>query len=187
MILRTALLLFLTLLICPSDAQAQDTTFVREFGGGPEFQLYPTGFIAGITFYQSLNQHGYVHVRFGYNHVRHGDNGLHEDESGHGWGGSLGYDQLVNLSNLSFLAGVRADIWKNKVNWINNIGEVNEMTGTTKITVLQPTARIGYPIDLGPGYLLPALSFGAEINVDTNGEEVGDGLILLLGLSYIWN
>ncbi len=57
-----------------------------------------------------------------------------------------------------------------------------EISGTSKVTVLQPTAELGYFFLLDNGLvLLPTIALGAEINIQTEGEEVGQGAILLLG------
>ncbi len=176
--------LFIFIFFLPR-AYTQDSTFIKNVGWGPEIQVYPTGFLSGLTVYKELNDYNFIHIRFGYNFVRHGSAGLHEDERGGGWGGTIGYDRLVTLRKTDWLLGARCDGWRNKLDWKNNIGSVNEVRGQTTVTVLQPTVRLSYPVKSGTATFLPSLAFGAEINVQTSGEEVGEGLILLLGVSYI--
>ena len=53
--------------------------------------------------------------------------------------------------------------------------------GETDIWVLQPTVRAGYRL---MSTLDLSASLGAEINVSTDGEPVGEGAILLVGLRW---
>ncbi|MGE3615211.1 MAG: hypothetical protein AB7L66_04985, partial [Gemmatimonadales bacterium] len=54
--------------------------------------------------------------------------------------------------------------------------------GSSAISVLQPTARLGVRAGIGGATLLElSLAVGAEINVRTRGPAVGEGPILLLG------
>ena len=178
------LFIILFIFLCV-ESKAQDSMFIVGSAGGLEIQVYPTGIIPGIIWYASINQNDFVHARVGYNFVRHGSAGLHEDERGDGWGGSLGYDRRLRFRRMNWLVGLRCDVWQNKLKWKNDIGGASEMSGISKVTVVQPTFRLSYPLRLGSSFILPSIAFGSEINVKTKGEEVGEGLILLLGLSYI--
>ncbi len=149
---------------------------------GVEFQAYPTGFIPGIHVEYAVGTKSSFQGRIGYNVVRHRDLGVHEDERGGGFGGTLGYRYYFNPERKGWLLGARCDIWGNEVDWKDEIGQVNEVSGTTNVTVLQPTAELGYVIPLKNNFIvLPTISLGAEINVKTEGAEVGQGAILLLG------
>ena len=55
--------------------------------------------------------------------------------------------------------------------------------------VLQPTLEGGYSwlLDQGRWSLDLSLGLGAEINLDEDGEDVGDGAIVLLGVSLLYN
>jgi len=167
------------------NLQAQDKAFVSNIAVGPEVQLYPTGILFGMTFYKELNEYNYLGIRAGYNFVRHGSAGLHEDERGGGWGGTIGYHRQINIGNSHWLVGARCDLWRNKIDWTNRVGEPDEVTGISRITVIQPTVQLAYPFRVTDQFFLPSISFGSEINIRTEGEEVGEGLILLIGLSYI--
>ena len=166
-------------------AICQDSIFVSDVGGGLELQVYPTGVIGAVNLYKEIKTKSFIHCRFGYNLIRHGDAGVHQDERGNGWGGSVGYDYALRLRKRNVLMGLRCDLWQNSINWKNNIGTSSEVSGKSKVTVVQPTFRIGFPIKLGGDFLIPEIAFGSEINVKTSGEEVGEGLILLLGFSYV--
>ena len=150
-----------------------------------EFQVYPTGLIPGIKFEIPLGPQDALQLRLGYNHVRHGDAGVHEDERGGGIGGSPGYRHYFEAGRKGWFLGARVDIWANDVDWKDNIDQANEVSGNTDIIVLQPTAEGGYLFELGESgwTLAPSLAFGAEINVRTEGEEVGQGAILLIGIN----
>ena len=175
----------LFIIVCSIYVSGQDTIFVSGVGGGIELQGYPTGFISTLVLYKEFNNKNFVHARIGYNLIRHGDAGVHQDERGDGWGGSLGFDRSLKVRNTNVLLGARCDIWYNILDWKNNIGQPTQFTGTTKVTVVQPTVRLSYPIKIGVNYIVPALAFGSEVNVKTRGDEVGQGIILLLGVSYI--
>lgn len=187
--MKRHLLIFIVCLlsIALGKAQEEEKVFVENWAIGPEFQAYPTGLTPGLVAYKSIGNNNYIHLKAGYNHVRHGDAGLHEDERGGGFGGSLGFNRLVAIRKSNFLAGVRCDLWYNEIDWKIRIDEPNEESGVSKVTVLQPTISMGYPIAVGKGFFLPQISFGAEINVETQGEETGEGLILLVGVSYLFD
>lgn len=148
---------------------------------GVEFQTYPTGQISSLNYAYALGERGTVEVRIGYNFVDHRDLGVQDKEKGGGFGGSIGYAYRIwNLLRL----GARTDIWRNTIDWKMDPGTPQEVTGTTRITVLQPTLTLDYPIPLGKWLLTPRMAFGAEINVQTDGEEVGQGAILLGGVGF---
>lgn len=67
------------------------------------------------------------------------------------------------------------------IDWRDDAGP---RAGSTDITVLQPTVQGGYDFSLGGGrfVLETTLAAGFEFNVRTDGEDVGEGPILLLGL-----
>ncbi|MEZ5029868.1 MAG: hypothetical protein R2787_00565 [Saprospiraceae bacterium] len=148
---------------------------------GVEFQTYPTGQISSLSYAHSFGENGTIEARIGYNFVDHRDLGVQDDEKGGGFGGSIGYAHRIwNLLRL----GARADIWWNKIDWKMDPGTPQEVKGMTKISVLQPTLTLDYPIPLGRWFLTPRIAFGAEINVQTDGEEVGQGAILLGGIGF---
>ncbi|RMF30673.1 MAG: hypothetical protein D6765_02890 [Bacteroidetes bacterium] len=149
---------------------------------GLEFQVYPTGQISCIFLEKSLGEHYGLHLRVGYNRVRHRDLGVHEDERGGGFGFSVGAARWLKPGFEGWFFGVRNDWWFNELDWKDHIGTPEEVGGTTKVTVLQPTAWAGYQFRKGKLTFSPNLAFGVEVNVRTEGEPVGEGLILLAGL-----
>ncbi len=151
-----------------------------------EFQAYPTGLIPGLRFDYHFKSRHSLHLRAGYNRVRHGDLGVQDDERGDGFGGTLGYRYYFRKGWSGWFAGARSDVWRNKLNWQDkdDNGVVID-AGTSKIVVLQPTAEAGYLFFLRKTlwFVAPSLAFGVEINVKTEGAPMGEGTILLLGVS----
>ena len=159
---------------------------------GFELQVYPTGIIPGIRVEKIRNHHN-INLRFGYQLINHRDLGVQESEKGTGFGFSFGYRYTFGRAEGWFL-GARNDVWFNTIDWRDDIGKVDPMdpnislerNGTSNIVVLQPTAEAGYTFPVGKNWLFsPSLSFGFEVNVQNSGEEVGQGPILLLGMSFM--
>lgn len=148
-----------------------------------ELQAYPTGVIPGVRLEKGFSDRQAFHVRFGYQEIRHQDYGVHEDERGDGYGFGLGYRYYFKPGFEKLSLGFRTDIWFNSLAWKDNIGLPDEISGNTDVTVLQPTFQLGYLFKLNSKlFVTPSLSFGYEINVDTDGEDVGEGPIWLLGV-----
>lgn len=149
---------------------------------GPEIQLYPTGIIPGLRYEYQDNQMSY-HLRAGYQLIDHRDLGVQDDETGTGYGVSIGASRYLKSMNSSLRAGLRIDYWRNSIDW-----ETAPNSGTSEIQVIQPTLLVEYPVSLSQKIrLLPSLSFGYEINACTEGEPVGEGAIVLLGVSMLWH
>jgi len=147
---------------------------------GFNFQVYPTGIIPGVTYVKSLGEKSTFLVRIGHNNFDHRDLGVQDEEIGSGWGGSIGYQRYFASQYKGWLLTLKNDFWWNDVDWANENGD----SGTTSITVIQPTIGLGHTLAVGGDfYLTPALSFGFEWNVRTNGEPTGDGAIVLIGVT----
>jgi len=151
---------------------------------GFEVQQYPTGFLLGIKAEFGLKPHHAIEFRIGYNSLNHKDFGVQDSEIGGGFGGSLGYRYYFNPNHQKLFCGVRSDIWFNKIDWINI---ENASEGETSIIVFQPTVILGYSFILHDHFVFtPTLAFGAEINIKTEGEPVGEGGILLWGVNFLY-
>lgn len=160
---------------------AQSSVFDLDF----EFQAYPTGLIPGLKLERGFSDHHAVSLRLGYQIIDHRDLGVQDNEEGNGYGFTLGYKYYFKPNFRGLSLGVRNDIWFNEIDWMDNIGSAVELTGTTKVTVVQPTAEATYLIPVGSSWVFaPSLAFGYEINVKTEGEPVGEGAILLLGINF---
>ena len=148
-----------------------------------ELQVYPTGVIPGVRFELALDDRQAVHLRLGIQEIDHRDEGVQDDEQGEGAGFTLGYKRYLRpgLTGLAF--SFRTDVWFNSLDWRNNIGTPEETSGRTNVTVLQPTVELSWHRSLGSKYFVtPSAAAGFEINVDTDGEDVGEGFIFLVGV-----
>lgn len=183
--LRTFIAIVLYSIVTSHVAGQQGGEYIRI---GAEVQVYPTGYIVGVLTEMELSDHSVFDVRLGANMVRHGDAGVHDSERGHGFGGGLGYLYKFTGTNRGWLAGARCDLWFNKIDWEDYDGSALINAGTTDVTVVQPTARLGHRFSFKNGEITttPSIAFGVEINAKTKGAPVGQGAILLLGLSVEW-
>ncbi|MFT5168427.1 MAG: hypothetical protein ACI8P3_003670 [Saprospiraceae bacterium] len=160
----------------------QETGKYKEIG--LEYQQYPTGALPGLRVELSWAAHHSVALRVGYNIARHGNAGEHQLEEGGGFGGTLGYRYYLKPENIGLFFGGRTDLWFNKIDWKDEIGTANELVGQTDIIVLQPTAVIGYLFFIQKKITIaPNLAVGYEINIAQRGANVGEGAIVLGGLT----
>lgn len=160
----------------------------KYFEIGFEIQQYPTGYLAGVRGEIGLAHHHTLDFRIGYNGLDHKDFGVHNTEVGGGFGGSLGYRYYFNPAHKKWFAGLRTDLWFNEVDWSDPVpGTVDFIKDATKVVVLQPTVIGGYRWAVGDHFAItPTAAFGAEINIRTEGEDVGQGIILLWGVSLTY-
>lgn len=164
---------------------------------GLEVQGYPSGVITTLRGGLELSSRQELSVRLGYNLTRRGDFGEHDNEEGGGPGFSLGYRYYIKDELDGFFLGARTNLWFMEIDWrdenriVCGIGPCpGDVSGTTDIIVLQPTAEVGYNLIGGRSswLLAPVVAFGWEFNIRTEGETVGEGAILLGGLniSYLF-
>ncbi len=154
---------------------------------GAELSGYPAGVIAGFHAQTPLDEHASLTYRVAHNFTSRGDFGEHDDEEGGGFGGGFGYRRFLNEGRAGWLWGGRIDLWDLEIDWEDGGGTPAAVSGTTDVLVLQPTAEVGYGFRFGEeGWRLElTLGLGAEINIDTDGEDVGEGAILLLGATLL--
>ncbi len=180
----TKIKLFLVASLClffSTFARSQSGLFDLNF----EFQAYPTGLIPGLRLEKGFADRHALHLRLGYNWIRHRDLGEHGDERGDGYGFTIGYKYYLREGFEGWFLGLRDDTWFNTIDWEDYAANGAVVAnGTTDITVVQPTAEAGYTFLLGDGgwTFTPNVAFGFEINVKTEGSDVGQGAILLLGV-----
>jgi len=175
------LFFFISTFLGSANAQQPSSVFDLNF----EFQAYPTGLIPGIRLEKGFADRHALHLRLGYNWIRHRDLGEHDDERGDGYGFTLGYKYHLRDGFEGWFMGLRNDIWFNALYWEDyNDNDVVIDSGTSDIIVVQPTAEAGYTFLLGDGgwTFTPNIGFGFEVNVKTDGSDVGQGAILLLGV-----
>ncbi len=159
-----------------ASGQAPDRKFIR----GISLQGYPAGFIGTgkFTYFYRSDQSATLYL--GLNVTDRRDWGRHDDESGIGAGAGLAWRRYFDEDGLGWFLGVRTDLWFMQIDWEENSGA----SGTTDIVVFQPTAQVGYSfLPEGSRWVFEAsAALGAEINLQTDGEPVGEGAIFLLGL-----
>ncbi|MEM6646395.1 MAG: hypothetical protein AAF730_09085 [Bacteroidota bacterium] len=148
-------------------------------------QAYPAGQIGYVGVGYAFTPHLTGRLSVGYNRARRQDFGVHDDERGGGAGGRVHGSYRFRPEGASLVAGVRLDVWWMTIDWIDvpptPTGPLR--AGRTEITVLQPTASLGYVWALTPALRLGAhVALGAEVNVRTDGQAVGEGAILLGGI-----
>ncbi|WP_293375112.1 hypothetical protein [Nevskia sp.] len=176
-LLRAAasLLLPAAALVTAASAQAHE---YQPFG---EIRGYPSGAIlsAGLGHEYSDNWYGSVHGA--YNFVDRGSNGEFDNEDGGGFGFGVTADKFFRASQTGWFVGARAELFFLEIDYRDP-----GVRGSSDTTVFQPTARGGYGWQFAGGKygLVAALSVGAEINVATDGPEVGEGAILLGGVAF---
>ena len=180
---RLVPLLLLLFSVISVDARAQASV-------GLTLQAYPAGLITSIQGSISISPASQALAFVAWNATDRRDWGKHDNEEGGGPGAGLAWRYYFSADHSGFFAGVRTDLWFLDIDWTDTAPNRNvpDRTGTTEVTVLQPTAQIGYALPLGAKrwVLEGAAALGAEVNVRTDGEAVGEGAILLvgLGLSY---
>lgn len=120
----------------------------------------------------------------GINLIRHQDFGVHEDERGSSFGFSLGYKRYLKPDFKGLFFGIKNGIWFNTLDWKDQIDTSEEQKGQTKVTVIQPTVEAGYLFYWSNHWFFASsLAFGYEVNVRTQGAEVGERAILLVGFT----
>lgn len=163
-----------------SELLCQEEARPNRFASAFELQIYPTGIIPGVNLAYRFSDDQEIDLRFGYQFINHRDLGVHDEEKGDGLGVSLGYNKYFGEEYKKFSIGIRSDLWINTLDWKDNVPN-GEITGTSKVTVLQPTIIAGWSFPMSQFSFTPTLAFGYEVNVHTTGEDVGQGAILLVG------
>ncbi len=156
---------------------------------GASLQLYPAGIITAINSEMYLSSKNSLLFRAGINFANRKDfSPYNENEKGMGFGGSTGYRRHFYVKRGNIVAGIHTDIWNMWINWKNNIGESDYTYGETYTLVLQPWLEAGYffSVKKSPLQLGFTTGFGREINIITNGKEVGQGWMnsLLIQIQY---
>ncbi len=185
---QLALFLLISLFITSAlfAQQLEHSKSLHERQIGVEVQWYPAGWIIGPVFNYFIAPKHILNFRAGVNIIdRHDWSGLNDSEKGTGYGGSIGYRYLFTPKKSSFFAGARVDLWSTNIKWENKTGTPQATSGTTNILVLQPSAEIGYWIRFkrSDWSMVLAGGVGQEINIETDGREVGQGGMWLLGIS----
>lgn len=173
-----AIISVLSGVMTPGQAQKAKTI-------GIEVQGYPAGVISTLRGGLELSRQSELSLRVGYNYTDRGDFGEHDNEEGGGPGFSIGYRYYTDNELGGLFFGARTNLWFLEIDWRDNDPA---RIGTTDTTVLQPTAEVGYNILSGRSswMVAPVVGFGWEFNIRTDGEEVGEGAILLGGINVAY-
>lgn len=145
-----------------------------------ELRGYPSGVILSGGLGLALDDRTYATAQLAYDFAERGSNGRHEDEHGGGIGGGFTLDRYFRPAQLGWFVGGRIELFALGIDY-----REGTRSGSSDTLTLQPTARGGYAwaFDGGRYGLQASLGVGAEINVHTRGEKVGDGAIGLAGIA----
>ncbi len=172
--MRWRIILFIIFCFSLNEAKPQSILL------GPEYNFYPAGYIVGVQVESPFKTtvHSW-NARVAYNFSDRKDfSGLNDYEEGGGPGVSFGYRYYPMKECSGIYLGLRTDLWRMKINWIDDSEIVKK--GSTDITVFQPTFELGYLFHLGDNWDVgTAFVNGFEINVMSEGEDVGQGWITL--------
>jgi len=160
----------------------------RSYAVGPEVQVYPAGVIVAAHGQIGITKRDVLTLRAGYNFTDRRDFGERDDEEGGGPGVGVGVRHFFRDDRSGWLVGGRVDLWSMEIDWHDDIRGGGRREGDTDILVLQPTLEGGYRFRLGPSLGLDLTgAAGFEINVDEDGEDVGDGGIMLIGATLVFD
>lgn len=172
--MKKATVLFLLILFFHC-AKSQEELYYNTNDIGGEYQWYPSGRLASLHVAFNAIWHHSVLVSLGYNKI----NSEKDIEKGSAWGGAIGYRYYFRQLPHKFFVGARAGLWRKKIDWAQDL-EAGETTTWT----FQPTFEIGYTFIVKDwAFITPSISNGVEINIQTEGEKVGQGFITLIGIS----
>lgn len=152
-----------------------------------EVEAYAAGVITTVAGHFPISEHEVISLRAGWNETDRHDFGEHDDEDGGGPGVGAGFRYYVGERYAGWLFGCRVDVWFLDIDWADDGPPGPPRSGSSDVVVLQPTIEAGYCFPLGEHCRLDlTLALGSEMNLDTDGEEVGEGGILLGGLGLAW-
>lgn len=172
---RLATLALLALASCQTTIADRPTQF------GAEVQLYPTGCFLGPRVEVQLGERDAVHARAAVHFLDRGSSGLHDRETGSGYGAGVGWRRWLDSYGGGWNFGARMDFWRLDIPWDNY---QPAQRGNSNVTVWVPAVEGGYSWRMeGGGHVDLNLSLGREFNIDTDGADVGEGAILMLGVS----
>ena len=149
-------------------------------------QIYPAGTILNLKSSWAVSHRSELIGKLGYNFAQRENFGEHDSEEGGGPGFTLAYKRFLKSGFKDWYAEARVGMWFLDIDWRDNTPAAS---GSTDISVFQPTIGIGYdfPINNERIKFGALVAFGYEVNVITSGREVGQGGISLFGLSFTYD
>lgn len=180
-----AILLLTASTLAADPAHAEPSS--RSARVGLELQAYPAGLVPGIRWEQPVRDDWALALRLGWNLTDRRDWGEHDDESGDGPGGGVAVLRRFEAWGRSWRAGARVDTWWLEIDWRDDAtSTLDTREGRTEIVVVQPTVVLGLEVGSSSAWTAEVTAaLGQEINVDTAGEEVGEGPIGLVGITIM--
>jgi len=177
----TKALTFLLLLSFCNAISAQNTRSRGIESVGLGLQIYPAGTMINLKSNWKVSPREILTGKLGYNFAMRQDFGKHDNEEGGGPGFTVAYKRYFKTELSGWFMEARAAMWFLDIDWGDN---TPLRSGNTDITVVQPTVGLGYDFLINHSLKLGFIAaFGYEVNVATNGEDVGEGGISLLGIS----
>lgn len=146
-----------------------------------EIRGYPSGAILSAGLGRGFGDNWHLAAHGAYNFVDRGNNGEFQNEDGGGFGFGITADKYFRPGQTGWFVGARAELFFLEIDFRDP-----GVRGQSDTTVFQPTARAGYGWAFAGGKygLTAGVSLGAEINVATDGPEVGEGAIVLGGIAF---
>ena len=180
------LLVFLFITNLSISQNQEDKKASHNSAFGVSIQVYPSGIIPTINYEYYLSESSTIQHRLGVNIINRQDySDENDEEKGLGFGGTLGYHYHFAKTKGDFIIGVNLDVWNTWIDWNNNSNEITQTSGNSYTLVLQPWVETGYFIKLKNTSKIGLTGgFGREINVITNGKNVGEGWIGSLSIQY---
>lgn len=176
---QTILLLLIFLFNVPARSQIMG---YKTIDVGGEFQWYSKGFITTLHLAYNFPVHHSLQARLGYNKSNWKTKGNHDNEEGGGLGFSFGYRYYFLVRPHGFFLGARTDISNLSIDWRQGTSK-----GKSKIWAFQPTAETGYMFLINDLFFIsPSFAAGVQSNIKTEGQPVGNGFIVLAGISAGW-
>ena len=165
------------------NSHSQDVGY-RTFDAGGEYQYAKDGPAFNLQLAFNAEEYHAIVLRAGYMKAMGKTTSAHTNESGSGWGGSIGYRYHFSVIPKRFFIGARAGLWNLNINW-----SVPEAEGVTKLLVLQPAIETGFTWVINDCFFItPQLSASVQTTLNTKGEKVayGTGFIPMAGISAGW-
>ncbi len=172
--------------ITHGQAKRAATTQVKKTNLGISVQGYPAGVIPTVNLERYHSETSSFLFRVGGNFVDRQDfSDENDEETGAGFGASVGYRKHFPVGNGKIVAGFHTDFWNLWIDWENDVGTAAETSGTTYTFVVQPWLEAGYFFNFkNASELGITVGFGREINAITSGNDVEQGFIGSITVQY---
>lgn len=173
----------LTLALTALLASCAAADYERSALFGVEANAYPTGQLIGPRGELRLAERGALSGRAAIHFADRGDDGEHDREDGSGYTGGIGWRQWLDDYGDDWFVGARLELSRLALGWTDD--GPPERSGNSNVTIVTPFIEGGYSWAFENDLRLDLFaSLGREVNVDTDGADVGEGAILMVGVSF---